>query len=123
MALVGSPRLTLHIDAPVAAAGQGAGPAGHLILFAKVYDVASDGTPTLKNRLVSPVRVRDVTEPVHVQLPGVVHRFRKGHRIRVVVAASDFAYGNNPTVQPVTVTTSESRPGVLRLPLTGPLRF
>ncbi len=123
VALVGSPRLTLHLDAPVAAETQSGGPAGHLILFAKVYDVAPDGTPTLKNRLVSPVRVRDVTRPVRVQLPGVVHRFRKGHRIRVVVAASDLAYGNNPTVQPVTVTTSESRPSVLRLPLTGPLLF
>jgi predicted acyl esterase len=123
VALVGAPRLTLHLDAPVAAAGQGAGPAGKLILFAKVYDVAADGTSTLKNRLVSPVRVRDVTRPVKVELPGVVHRFRRGHRIRVVVAASDFAYGNNPAAQPVTVTTSESRPSVLRLPLTGDLRF
>ncbi|HET6625625.1 MAG TPA: alpha/beta fold hydrolase [Nocardioidaceae bacterium] len=123
VALVGSPRLTLHLDAPVAAVSQQGGPAGRLILFAKVYDVAPDGTPTLKHRLVSPVRVRDVTEPVHVQLPGVVHRFRAGHRIRVVVAASDFAYANNAVPQPVTVRTGPGAPGVLRLPLTGPLRF
>ena len=85
--------------------------------------MAPDGTPTLKNRLVSPVRVADVTKPVRVQLPGVVHRFAQGHRIQVVVAASDAAYANNPTVQPVTVTTSPARPSVLRLPLTGDLRF
>jgi len=121
--LVGSPKLTVHLDAPAAAETQQGGPAGHLILFAKVYDVAPGGTETLKNRLISPIRVRDVTKAVHVDLPGVVHRFAKGHRIRVVLAASDFAYGNNPTVQPVTVTTSRRSPGVLRLPLTGGLHF
>jgi len=121
--LVGSPTLTLRLDAPLAAGTQDGGPAGRLILFAKVYDVAPDGTPTLKNRLVSPVRVSDVTKPVRVQLPGVVHRFAQGHRIQVVVAASDAAYANNPTVQPVTVTTSPARPSVLRLPLSGDLRF
>jgi predicted acyl esterase len=123
VAMVGAPRLTLHLDAPVAAAGQRSGAAGRLILFAKVYDVARDGSTTLRNRLVSPVRVRDVTEPVRVELPGVVHRFGTGHRIRVAVAASDFAYANNPAPQPVTVTTSQGSPSVLRLPLTGALRF
>lgn len=121
--LVGSPRLTLHLDAPVAAAGQGAGPAGRLVLFAKLYDVAPDGSVTLKHRLVSPVRVPDVTRPVRVELPAVVHRFDRGHRIRVVVAASDAAYAGNAAAQPVTVTTSPERPGVLALPLTGPLRL
>lgn len=122
VAMVGSPRLTLHLDAPVAAASQG-DPAGKLILFAKVYDVAPDGTPTLQHRLISPVRVADVTEPVHVELPGVVQKFKKGHRIRVVVAASDWAYANNATTQPVTVLTSPEAPSMLRLPLTGDLRF
>jgi hypothetical protein len=40
-----------------------------------------------------------------------------------VVAASDFAYANNAATQPVTVTTTPGAPGVLRLPLTGPLQF
>ncbi len=123
VALVGSPRLTLHLDAPVAAGTQTAGPAGRLILFAKVYDVAPDGTKTLQHRLISPVRVKDVTEPVRVQLPGVVQKFRAGHRIQVVVAASDFAYADNAAAQPVTVTTSPDAPSMLRLPLTGRLVF
>lgn len=122
-AVVGSPSLRLHLDAPVAAGSQTAGPDGKLILFAKVYDVAPDGTQTLKDRLISPVRVADVTKPVRVQLPGVVHRFERRHRIRVVIAASDFAYANNALAQPVTVTTSRKAPSVLRLPLTGGLRF
>ncbi len=66
------------------------------MLFAKVYDVAPDGTQTLQNRLVSPVRVGDVTKPVDVTLPGVVQRFDTGHRIRVVVAAGDLAYAGQP---------------------------
>jgi ABC-2 type transport system ATP-binding protein len=123
VAMVGSPRLTLHLDAPVAEQSQTSGPGGKLILFAKLYDVAPDGTQTLQHRLVAPVRVRDVTAPVHVELPGVVQHFAAGHRLRLVVAASDFAYANNALVQPVTVTTSPDEPGTLRLPLTGELRF
>jgi len=123
VAMAGSPRLTLHLDAPVAEGTQAGGPAGHLILFAKIYDVAPDGTQTLENRLISPVRVADVSQPVEVELPGVVQQFQAGHRIRVVVAASDFAYANNAAPQPVTVTTSKEAPSSLSLPLTGDLRF
>jgi len=123
VAMVGSAHLTLHLSAPVAAQSQQAGPGGKLVLFAKVYDVAPDGTPTLTHRLISPVRVADVTSPVQITLPGVVHRFAKGHRIQLVIAASDAAYAGNTVVQPVTVTTDPQRPSVLRLPLTGPLRF
>ena len=115
--------MRLHLNAPVAAASQAGGPGGKLILFAKIYDVAPDGTKTLQHRLISPVRVPDVTEPLQVQLPGVVQRFPDGHRIQVAVAASDFAYANNAVPQPVTITTSEDAPGVLRLPLTSDLRF
>ena len=93
------------------------------MLFAKVYDVAPDGTQTLQNRLVSPVRVSDVTKPVDVTLPGVVQRFDTGHRIRVVVAAGDLAYAGNLAPQPVTVTTSAADPSSLRMPLTTPLRL
>ncbi len=121
--IVGSPRLTLHLDAPLAAQTQAAGPLGQLVLFAKVYDLAPDGTPSLQHRLVSPVRVGDVSRPVQVRLPGVVQRVRKGHRIQVVLAASDLAYAGNDLVQPVTVTTSKEEPSVLRLPLAGDLVF
>jgi predicted acyl esterase len=122
--LVGSSRLTLHLDAPVAAQTQSTDPGGKLVLFAKLYDVAPDGTKTLHDRLVSPVRVTDVTKPVDVRLPGVVQRFPAGHRIQLVVAASDMAYANNLAPQPVTITTSPAAPGVLRMPLTsGAPRF
>ncbi|NUS52986.1 MAG: hypothetical protein HOQ22_18345 [Nocardioidaceae bacterium] len=121
--VVGSSRLTLHLDAPVAAGTQSSGPGGKLVLFAKLYDVAPDGTKTLHDRLISPVRVTDVTKPVDVRLPGVVQRFPAGHRIQLVLAASDFAYANNAAPQPVTVRTSAAAPGSLRMPLTSALRL
>ena len=116
---VGVPRLRLHLSSDVAEQTQAAGPAGQLLLFAKIYDIAPDGTATLVNRLVSPARVPDVREPVDIELPGVVHRYEAGHRIAVVVAATDAAYRNNKVVTPVTVTTSRDEPGVLRLPVLG----
>ncbi len=121
--LVGSPRLTVRLSSPSASATQASGTRGKLILFAKLYDVAPDGTQTLKGRLVSPVRVPDVTRPLTVDLPGVVHRFATGHRLRLVIAASDFAYANNNAPQQVTVVTGPADPGTLRLPIVGPLRF
>jgi predicted acyl esterase len=116
---VGVPRLRLRLSSAVAEQTQVTGPAGQLLLFAKIYDIAPDGTPTLVNRLVSPARVADVRRPVDIELPGVVHRYRAGHRIAVVVAATDAAYRNNKVVTPVTVTTSPGAPGVLRLPVLG----
>jgi predicted acyl esterase len=121
--LVGSSHLTLRLDAPVAQQTQGADPGGKLVLFAKVYDVAPDGTQKLQNRLISPVRVTDVTKPVEVALPGVVQRFPTGHRIRVTVAASDLAYAGNLAPQPVTIRTSAAAPSLIRMPLTTPLRL
>jgi ABC-2 type transport system ATP-binding protein len=114
---VGAPKLTLHLSSPAVAATQRTGPAGHLLLFAKIYDVAPDGTTTLVNKLISPTRVADVTKPVQIELPGVVHRYAAGHVLRVVVAATDAAYRNNAAVQPVTVLTSPAAPGTLSLPV------
>jgi predicted acyl esterase len=121
--LVGSPRLTVHLSDPVAAGTQGSDPAGKLVVFAKLYDVAPDGSQTLQHRLISPVRVTDVTKPVHIELPGVVQRFPAGHRIRVVLSASDSAYAGNAAAQTVTVKTGPRAPSVLRLPLTTALRL
>jgi hypothetical protein len=67
------------------------------------------------------VRVTDVSQVVHIELPGVVQRWGTGHRIQLVLAASDAAYAGNAAVLPVTVTSDPSHPGVLTLPvLSGP---
>lgn len=117
---VGIATLTLRLSSPAAAATQQAGPAGMALLFAKVYDVAPDGSVDLVHRLVAPARVPDVTRPVRVTLPGMAHRFAAGHRIEVVVAASDAAYRNAAIVTPVTVTTDPAAPSVLDLPVLAP---
>ncbi len=75
--IVGSPTLDVTLTSAAAAATQATGPAGQLVVFAKIYDVAPDGTQTLHNRLISPVRIADVTKRVHIELPGVVQRIAR----------------------------------------------
>lgn len=115
--VVGVPTVTLHMSAPTAAETQSLGPTGMLMLYAKIYDVAPDGTVELVHRLVSPVRVGDVTRAVEVALPGIVHRFAAGHQIQLVVAASDSAYKNSYWPQPAGVLTSRAKPSMLTVPI------
>ncbi|WP_307178495.1 CocE/NonD family hydrolase [Streptomyces africanus] len=118
--VVGAPRATLRVHSPKAERTQHSGDAADkLVLFAKIYDVAPDGTRTLVRRLVAPVRVPDVTKSFTVTLPGVVHRYEAGHRLRFVIAASDDAYFGNRGIKPVTVVSGPREPGVLQLPVTG----
>ncbi|MFC8506590.1 CocE/NonD family hydrolase [Streptomyces sp. NPDC057411] len=116
--LVGSPRATLEVASPSTARVQDSGDAADkLVLFAKLYDVAPDGTRTLVNRLVAPVRVPDVRRPFTVELPGIVHRYETGHRLEFAIAASDTAYFGNRGIKPVTVTSAPEDTGTLELPL------
>jgi ABC-2 type transport system ATP-binding protein len=112
--VAGVPTATLHVAAPTAA---DAVPGTELELFVKLYDVAPDGSVELLHRLVSAVRVLDPSKPLQVELPGIVHRFAAGHRFELVVAATDSAFRNSNVVQPVTISTSRTAPGVLRLPV------
>ncbi|MFF2697471.1 CocE/NonD family hydrolase [Streptomyces cyaneofuscatus] len=116
--VVGAPKATLKVVSPKAERVQNSGDASDkLVLFAKVYDVAPDGSRKLVNRLVSPVRVPDVTRPFTVELPGIVHRYEKGHRLEFVIAASDTAYFGNRGIKPVTVVSAPEDTGVLELPV------
>ena len=117
--IVGVPTLDVSLSAPTVAATQSAGPAGQLQVFAKLYDVAPDGSKTLVNKLISPVRVADVTKSVHIELPGIVHRVPAGHRLQLVLASTDAAYKNAYAVQPVTVTANLLKPATLRIPVVG----
>jgi ABC-2 type transport system ATP-binding protein len=116
--VVGSPRLTVTLDS-TAAATQALGPDGQLVLFAKVYDVGPDGAVELPHRLVSPVRVADVTRPVDIELPGIVHRFEPGHRLAVVLAGGDMAYRGSGLRQTVSLSTGSGQVQELTLPVTG----
>ncbi|MCT9076663.1 CocE/NonD family hydrolase [Streptomyces fulvoviolaceus] len=118
--VVGAPKATLKVTSPKAERTQNSGDAADkLVLFAKIYDIAPDGTKTLAHRLVAPVRVPDVAKPFTVTLPGIVHRFEKGHRLQFVVAASDDAYFGNRGVKPVTVVSAPGSTGVVELPVAG----
>jgi predicted acyl esterase len=116
--VVGIPTADVTVSAPAhASAASTTGAPGELVLFFKLYDIKPDGTIVLQHRLISPVRIADFTHPVHVQLPGIVHRFAKGDRIALTVAASDAAYRGNNTPGPVTISTDPASPGVLKLPV------
>jgi len=89
--VVGVPALTFTVSS---GEPQTSDPVTHLALFAKLYDVSPDGTFQLPGRAISAVRVPGALaagQPtsVTVQLPGIAHRFAKGHQLRVVLASGD----------------------------------
>jgi ABC-2 type transport system ATP-binding protein len=116
--VIGVPTADLSISAPTfdAAASTGGAPA-ELVLFFKLYDIKPDGTVVLSHRVISPVRIADTTLPVHVQLPGIVHRFPKGDRLALTIAASDSAYRGNNTTGTITIDTLKANPGRLTIPV------
>ncbi len=115
--LAGVPAVTVTLASTGAEAASPAGPAGQLVLFAKLYDLAPDGTIVLQHRLVAPSRIAAFDEPVRLELPGVVQRIPAGHRLAVVLAASDSGHRGNTFAADVTVSTSAASPGVLELPV------
>jgi putative CocE/NonD family hydrolase len=117
LVVVGSPRLTVKLDSPAVAASQGAGAGGQLVVFAKLYDVGPNGAVELPNRLISPARITDITQPITIELPGIVHQFATGHRLAVVLAGGDLAYRGSTVPQPVTLTTGGATMQKLTLPL------
>lgn len=102
--VVGSPRLDLRLSAPTAILTSLLGPAGQLVLFPKLYDVAPDGSASLIHQLVAPIRVADPTRPVTVTMPAFVHRFAPGHKVRLVVASGDNNYRGGLAAALVTIT-------------------
>ncbi|MEO6605104.1 MAG: CocE/NonD family hydrolase C-terminal non-catalytic domain-containing protein, partial [Aeromicrobium sp.] len=106
--VVGSPKVTLTVSSPTAALTQSAGDPGKLVLFVKIADVGPDGTVSLINNLIAPVRVVDVTKPFTVTLPGIVHRFAAGHSIKLIVAGGSTNYRGGLTANVVSITTGSS---------------
>jgi hypothetical protein len=118
--VVGVPRLTVKLDAPTFAQTQAVSPATKLVVFAKLVDLDAAGNATLPRNLLSAVRVGDVTKPVEIQLPGIVHRFPKGHRIRLVVGTANATNRNTNAAGPVSITTDQAAPATLTLPRPAP---
>ncbi|CAA9499260.1 MAG: FIG01124270: hypothetical protein [uncultured Solirubrobacteraceae bacterium] len=118
--VVGIPRLTVKLSAPVHAATQGGDPGTKLVLFAKLQDVGPGGaTPVLPRDQLSPVRVGDVTKPVTIDLPGISYRFKKGHQLRLVLTTSNAVNRTNNVAGPVTITADPASPNVLTVPKLG----
>jgi ABC-2 type transport system ATP-binding protein len=84
------------------------------VLFVKVQDVAPDGTASLINGQVAPIRIPDVTKPVRVTLPGFVHQFAAGHKIRLVISGGSSNYRGGLTPTPVTIASGPDQ--VLTVP-------
>ncbi len=78
-----------------------------MVFFAKVYDVRRGGGLTLIHRLIAPVRVPAgaVGKPVRIRLAGFAHRFRKGHRVRLVLCSTDQTSYNAKVADVLTVVT------------------
>jgi Predicted acyl esterases len=115
--VAGSPVLKVQLQAPSAALTEALGPAGQLVLFVKVEDVAPDGTASLIHGLEAPIRVPDVTRPITVTLPAIVHRFAAGHQVRLVIAGGSINYRGGLAATPVTVAAGTSQ--TLALPAVG----
>lgn len=119
VSVVGSPSLTVKVEAPVSAVSQATGPAGMLVLFVRLQDVAPDGSVTDIRQLTAPVRVPDVTRPFTVTLPAIVHRFAAGHQVRLVVAGGSVNYRGGQLANPVTISGGPGQ--TLTLPVVGPV--
>ncbi|WP_329068126.1 alpha/beta fold hydrolase [Streptomyces sp. NBC_01429] len=85
---------------------------GDAVLFAKVYDVGPDGSRNvLPSQLVAPIRVEGAEKgrTVELTLPAVDHQLVPGHRLRLVLAATDLGYA------------SPADPATYKVSLEGPL--
>ena len=69
------------------------------------------------------MRVADVTKPVEIELPGIAHRFAKGHRLRLVVTTANSTNRGNTLAGPVSIATDSANPGTLTLPRRRRLRL
>ncbi|CAM5657166.1 ABC transporter ATP-binding protein [Streptomyces avidinii] len=103
MRITGTPTITLKVRSTAAD--------GAAVLFGKIYDVGPDGRQqVLPSQLVAPVRVEDAQQDrtVELRLPAIDHAVEAGHRLRLVVAATDLGYAS--PAAPAAYTVSASGP-------------
>ncbi|MFE2306240.1 alpha/beta fold hydrolase, partial [Streptomyces sp. NPDC059411] len=101
--ITGTPTVTLKVRSTAAD--------GSAVLFGKVYDVGPDGRQqVLPSQLVAPVRVENAQQDrtVELRLPAIDHAVAAGHRLRLVVAATDLGYAS--PAAPATYTVSAQGP-------------
>ncbi|MEU4268486.1 alpha/beta fold hydrolase [Streptomyces sp. NPDC026092] len=87
-------------------------PDGSAVLFGKVYDVGPDGRQqVLPAQLVAPVRVEGAGKggrSVELTLPAIDHEVEAGHRLRLVLSATDLGYAS--PAAPATYTVAVESP-------------
>ncbi|MBT2448799.1 alpha/beta fold hydrolase [Streptomyces sp. ISL-43] len=111
--ITGTPTVTLKVRSTAAD--------GSAVLFGKVYDVGPDGRQqVLPSQLVASVRVENAQQDkaVELRLPAIDHAVEAGHRLRLVVAATDLGYAS--PVAPAAYTVSAQGP--LAVPVAGGVR-
>ncbi|MGW7435294.1 alpha/beta fold hydrolase [Streptomyces sp. NPDC054849] len=111
--ITGTPTVTLKLRSTAAD--------GSAVLFGKVYDVGPDGRQqVLPGQLVAPVRVENAQQGVSVplRLPAIDHSVAAGHRLRLVVAATDLGYAT--PAAPATYTVAVEGP--LAVPVAAEVR-
>ncbi|MFD6276685.1 alpha/beta fold hydrolase [Streptomyces sp. NPDC060209] len=99
--VTGSPTVTVNVKADQ----------GDAVLFGKVYDVSPDGKQqVLPSQLVSPYRITPAEQgkPVELTLPAIDHEVDAGHRLRLVLSATDLAYAS--PAEPATYTVALDGP-------------
>jgi len=105
--LAGASSVTIRVTA------QGASDA---TLFASLHDVAPDGTDTLPEGLVAPIRLTGLTPGVAktavITLPGAVAEVAAGHRLVLEIATTDLAYQLPSTPRSYSIALSDGRLGV-----------
>lgn len=106
---VGIPRARLHV---------GNVNEQDLVFFAKVFDVAPDGSSELIHRLIAPVRVpaANVGQAIDINLLGFAHRFEAGHSVRLSLASTDASSYNSKLADVITISSGGDDPAYFDLP-------
>ncbi|GAC77984.1 ABC-2 type transport system ATP-binding protein [Gordonia malaquae] len=89
--------------------------ADRLVVFVRIQDVAPSGQVTTVGDQVAPTRIADPTRPATITVPAFVHRFDRGHRIRVLVSGGSTNYRGGSVPAPVTITAGAQQ--TLTLPI------
>ena len=93
-----------------------------LRVFARLEDVAPDGTATTIRRQVAASRIPTAAldaGAVELRMPAVAWQLDTGHAFRLVLATTDQAYGNGRLADLVTVSSDPGAPSVLSVDVLG----
>ncbi|MBU7599200.1 alpha/beta fold hydrolase [Streptomyces sp. P38-E01] len=112
MQVTGSPTVKLRVSAEN---DDDERPVRDAVLFGKLYDVGPDGRRVLPSQLVSPARVEDAAEgrDVTLRLPAIDREIKSGHRLELVLAATDLGYASPGRAADYTVSLDDT---ALRVP-------